>query len=211
MTQQPITAPRRVPKQVRSRRMVARILKAAARIFAEEGYAPATTNRIAERAEVSVGSLYQFFPNKAALLLALRHDWMERVHLAMGAALAPEPRRPLDHILNAVVQAFEDLDRAEPGLLRVLMTCDPPECRMHADPAHEGVLRAITGQVEALLAARAPTLDPARRTAAAQLCVHISDALFLAPGPSVCGFDPRMVREVKAALQAYLAPLLGEV
>lgn len=210
MTQAPPTAPRRVPKQLRSRRMVTKILHAAARIFAEDGFEAATTNRIAALAEVSVGSLYQFFPNKAALLLALRHGWMERVHLAMGAALAPEPRRPLAQVLDAVVQAFEDLDRAEPGLLRVLMTCDPPECRMHADPAHEGVLRAISGQVEALLAARAPMLDPTRRTVAAQLCVHISDALFLAPGPSACGFDPEMVREVKAALQAYLAPLLGE-
>ena len=208
MTQPPPVAARRVPKQLRSRRTVARILHAAARVFAEDGFEAATTNRVAERAEVSVGSLYQFFPNKAALLLALRHGWMQRVHDHLGTALAPDSFRPLAQILDDVVRAFEDLDHAEPGVLRLLMTCDPQECRLSADAAHEDILRAIHAQVEALLAARAPSLEKERRHVAAQVCVHLSDALFLRPGPAAGGFDPQLVREVKAALQGYLGPLL---
>ena len=203
-------AARRAPKQLRSRRTVARILHAAARVFAEDGFEAATTNRVAERAEVSVGSLYQFFPNKAALLLALRHGWMQRVHDHLGTALAPHPLRPLTQILDDVVRAFEDLDHDEPGVLRLLITCDPPECRLSADAAHGDVLRAITSQVEALLTARAPSLNTERRHVAAQVCVHLSDALFLRPGPAEGGFDPQLVREVKAALQGYLGPLLQE-
>jgi AcrR family transcriptional regulator len=116
MTQLPPVAARRAPKQLRSRRTVARILHAAARVFAEDGFEAATTNRVAERAEVSVGSLYQFFPNKAALLLALRRDWMQRVHDHLGAALAPQPFRPLTQILDDVIKAFEDLDLRPAGV-----------------------------------------------------------------------------------------------
>jgi AcrR family transcriptional regulator len=65
------TGPRKSPSQERSRRTVNRILDAATRIFHEQGYTDATTNDIADEADVSVGSLYQYFPNKDALLVAL--------------------------------------------------------------------------------------------------------------------------------------------
>jgi AcrR family transcriptional regulator len=63
--------PRKSPSQERSRRTVDRILDAATRIFHEQGYTGATTNDIADEADISVGSLYQYFPNKDALLVAL--------------------------------------------------------------------------------------------------------------------------------------------
>jgi AcrR family transcriptional regulator len=65
------TGPRKSPSQERSRLTVNRILDAATRIFHEQGYTGATTNDIADEADVSVGSLYQYFPNKDALLVAL--------------------------------------------------------------------------------------------------------------------------------------------
>ena len=61
--------PRRSPSQTRSRATVDGILTAAARIFARDGFATGTTNRIAELAGVSIGSLYEYFPNKQALLV----------------------------------------------------------------------------------------------------------------------------------------------
>jgi AcrR family transcriptional regulator len=70
-------SPRKSPLQERSRRTVERILNAAARIFHEQGYAGATTNDIADEADVSVGSLYQYFPNKDALLVALTKRHIE--------------------------------------------------------------------------------------------------------------------------------------
>src|SRR4029453_6935038 len=62
---------RRKPRQVRAELTRERILTAAAHVFAEHGYAAGTTNRIAERARISIGSLYQYFPTKAAILAAL--------------------------------------------------------------------------------------------------------------------------------------------
>lgn len=72
--------PRRQPKQRRSIEMCDRILEAAARVFTQHGYARGTTNRIAEEAGISVGSLYQYFPNKEALLAELL-----RSHIRAGA------------------------------------------------------------------------------------------------------------------------------
>jgi AcrR family transcriptional regulator len=71
------TEARKSPSQERSRRTVERILDTAARIFHEQGYAGATTNDVADEAGVSVGSLYQYFPNKDALLVALTRRHIE--------------------------------------------------------------------------------------------------------------------------------------
>jgi AcrR family transcriptional regulator len=65
------TTPRKLPKQDRSRVTVEAILEATTRILVEEGYDKANTNRIAERAGISIGSLYQYFPNKESLMTAL--------------------------------------------------------------------------------------------------------------------------------------------
>src|SRR6056297_2279933 len=63
--------PRKRPRQERSRRLVAKVLDEATRLFSELGYHATTTNRVAEAAGVSVGSLYQYFPNKDALVVAV--------------------------------------------------------------------------------------------------------------------------------------------
>ena len=77
--------PRKKPRQSRSQATVDVILDAAARIFVETGFAAATTNAIAERAGVSVGSLYQYFPNKLALLAALKERHVLQLKTAMRA------------------------------------------------------------------------------------------------------------------------------
>ena len=65
---------RKQPKQARSAELVASILEAAVQVLAEEGAQHFTTVRVAEKAGVSVGSLYQYFPNKAAILFRLQSD-----------------------------------------------------------------------------------------------------------------------------------------
>src|SRR3546814_9174202 len=64
----PDTNPRKLPRQERSKATVEAILIAATQVLIEDGYERATTARVAERAGVSVGSLYQYFPNKEALV-----------------------------------------------------------------------------------------------------------------------------------------------
>ncbi len=86
--------PRKRPVQARSRALYARILDEAARIFDDLGYHATTTNAVADAAGVSVGSLYQYFPNKDALLVALAERHIDEVRplvAAMSERLRSEP------------------------------------------------------------------------------------------------------------------------
>jgi AcrR family transcriptional regulator len=110
--------PRRRPRQVRAELTRERILDAAAHIFGELGYAAGTTNRIADQARVSIGSLYQYFPNKDAILaeLLLRHISADDT--------APEPGgrdRPLEEVVRGFVRHAVDHHRTDPRLLRVML------------------------------------------------------------------------------------------
>lgn len=78
--------PRKRPQQLRSQATVDAILDAAAHLFCESGFAATTTNTVAERAGVSIGSLYQYFPNKIALLEALRERHIKGLWEAIGRA-----------------------------------------------------------------------------------------------------------------------------
>lgn len=106
--------PRKSPSQERSKRTVERILDAAAHVFHEHGYADTTTNDVADRADVSIGSLYQYFPNKDALLVALTRRHIEATTVALADLLAELPMpSDLDGILRAVVDFLveqHDLD-----------------------------------------------------------------------------------------------------
>lgn len=108
------SAARKSPTQERSKRTVERILDAAARIFHEHGYSGSTTNDIADEAGVSVGSLYQYFPNKDALLVALTQRHIESTTADLMILLTSEPgETDLETILRTVVDFLvsqHDLD-----------------------------------------------------------------------------------------------------
>lgn len=96
---------RKQPRQVRSTELVAAILEAATQVLAKEGAPRFTTARVAEKAGVSVGSVYQYFPNKAAILFRLQSDeWRQTTHL-LRAILQDVDRPPLERLRN-LVHAF---------------------------------------------------------------------------------------------------------
>jgi AcrR family transcriptional regulator len=96
---------RKRPKQVRSTELVAAILEAAAQVLAKEGAPRFTTARVAERAGVSVGSVYQYFPNKAAILFRLQSDEWRSTSELLRVILQDVRRPPLER-LRAAVHAF---------------------------------------------------------------------------------------------------------
>jgi AcrR family transcriptional regulator len=112
--------PRRQPRQVRAELTRERILSAAAHVFAEHGYAAGTTNRIAERARISIGSLYQYFPNKDAILakLLVRHIdrgvWTQADQLDLSAGT-------LKATVRALVRDAIDNHDEDPYLLRIMI------------------------------------------------------------------------------------------
>jgi AcrR family transcriptional regulator len=169
-------SPRRRPRQRRSRETVGAILEAAARVLAKRGYAAATTNRIAARAGVSIGSLYEYFPNKDSVLAALFERHTERggaeVLAAVEAAIAAGggPRA----LVAALVAALLRSHRGSPELHRVLSEEMP-----HPPGADDCVLRvedALAHRLRAALA-RDPEFRAGDPDLAAHLLVQTAEAL----------------------------------
>jgi AcrR family transcriptional regulator len=98
-------AARKKPLQARSERLVATILEAAIRVLARDGAQRFTTARVAETAGVSVGSLYQYFPNKESILFRLQTDEWRQTAALIDGILDDRTLAPLDR-LRAVVRAF---------------------------------------------------------------------------------------------------------
>lgn len=115
----PARLPRRKPRQERSRITVNAIVEAAARVFSVHGFERASTNRIAAAAGVSVGSLYQYFPDKTALLLAVESATHERLMRRLQSACTP-PAAHLEQTLHAIATAGADHHREHARLNRVL-------------------------------------------------------------------------------------------
>ena len=107
MTDRPsvLISSRKQPKQARSNELVAAILDAAVQVLAREGAQRFTTARVAERAGASVGSLYQYFPNKAAILFQLQSEEWRRTTAPLRAILAEDARSPPER-LRSLVHAF---------------------------------------------------------------------------------------------------------
>lgn len=117
---QALQQPRKTPRQARSRALVEAILEATARVLSERGYAGTSTNLVAEHAGVSIGSVYQYFPNKDSLITALHERHAAQLHAVMTAALdLPQPAT-LRERLTAIVSAWLAAHRVEPELHRVL-------------------------------------------------------------------------------------------
>ena len=96
---------RKLPRQARSEGLVATILEAAVQVLAKEGAHRFTCARVAEKAGVSVGSLYQYFPNKAAILFRLQSDEWRQTSELLRSILEDVEKPPLER-LRTLVHAF---------------------------------------------------------------------------------------------------------
>jgi AcrR family transcriptional regulator len=133
--------PRRQPRQVRAELTRERILTAAAHVFAEHGYAAGTTNRIAERARISIGSLYQYFPNKDAILAQLLVQHIDRGAWAPAEHLDLSPGS-LETAVRALVRDAIDNHRDDPQLLRIMIEEAPMSAELLAAIDRHGRTRA---------------------------------------------------------------------
>lgn len=147
---------RRTPVQERSRQTVAAILEAAAQVFEERGLAGTTTDRVARRAGVSVGSLYQYFPDKGSLLVALARQHVDRELeevraglVGLGRVLAGSGGSGARDPLRALVAGLLRRHRERPRLTRLILEELPPS------PEREALLSRreddLAAEVEALL------------------------------------------------------------
>lgn len=155
--------PRKSPKQARSRATVTAIMQASTYILVEDGWARFTTNRVAERAGVNISSLYQYFPNKLAILEALRAAHVDETRRALLAAVAEAGAAdPVGSMVRALIESH----RVSPQLHRVLTEELPHSLRAGAECIDDPTLvQLVRG-----LFARAP--DPALALFVARSAVH---------------------------------------
>jgi AcrR family transcriptional regulator len=156
---------RKQPQQARSNELVAAVLDAAVQVLEAEGTQRFTTARVAERAGVSVGSLYQYFPNKAAILFRLQSDEWRQTSTLLRDILEDQATPPGERV-RALVHAFIRSE-CEEATIRIALNDaapfyrDTPEAAdAHAESAHI---------VQAFLRESAPRASDAQRAIAGNL------------------------------------------
>ena len=198
--------PRKQPLQGRSRDTVAAILAAAAQVFTRRGYAATTTNHIAARAGVSIGSLYEYFPNKDALLVALLEQHIREGEVILGrvALEAPTGPSPIREVIRRFVRAMVDLHARDRALHRVLFEEAPLPKRVRRQLAD--VENRITAQVEGYLQMNpeVTTRDPALAALVlVQTIEGLTHKLVVHGDPAADADD--YVEEIVVLVTAYLA------
>jgi len=194
-------APRRRPRQARSRERVDRVLDAAAALLVAEGWGALTTNRIAREAGVPVGSVYQYFANKEAVVHALGVRALERLDALLDAVLPAGDAEPWEALVDRVLDALADLYRSEPGFRAVWLGPHVSAELVDVDRRHD---EALAARLDPLIARACPGLPPADRRAAAALVVQVTGsilALSVRLGPRR---GARALAEGKRLLESYL-------
>ncbi len=201
MPPQPRLEPRKQPRQVRAELTRERILDSAAHVFAEHGYAAGTTNRIAAHARVSIGSLYQYYPSKDAILLELltRHLSADPVLTLLDST---DPQGDLETFVRAMVHGMISNHQQDPHLLRLMIEQAPQAADLLEQVAT--VEQQMVQRLEAILRehpqVRVADLETAARlvVATVELTVH-----YLIAAPNSMDAD-RLENEMVAMLTGYL-------
>jgi AcrR family transcriptional regulator len=190
---------RKEPKQARSTELVSAILEAAIQVLAKEGASRFTTARVAEKAGVSVGSVYQYFPNKAAILFRLQTDEWQQTSQMLSRILEDVSQPPLER-LRALVHAFIRSE-CEEAQMRVALSDAAPLYR-DAPEAHE--VRAGGQQVfQMFMLELLPQVPEATRDLACDLIV----TTFSSVGKEFSG-SPRTEAQITAYADA-MADMFG--
>jgi AcrR family transcriptional regulator len=186
---------KKIPKQDRSKETVEVMIEATIRIIESNGLAGVSTNRVAEVAGVSVGSLYQYFPNKEALVEEVRARFGARFHSTMMALLKRLPGMPLRDALKAWLTTLVELHVESPGVHNAVGTGAPKALQAPLAIVIGGYLESHSAEI------RRPDLALAGRIVldAAEALVH-NTAL---REPELLK-DPRWVAEVTDLLERYL-------
>jgi AcrR family transcriptional regulator len=197
---------RRMPVQERSAARVQRMLDAAAALLDEVGYEATTTSAIAARAGVSVGSLYQFFPDRRAVLQALALRSFSRFSAALTERMTEPPPQRWQDAVELVVDVYVEFSRTEPAA-QVLSFGGPVDRHMlDAEDDNNGVVAEVLGDV-LRLALPGVAMDAQLRLAL-RVAVEAADRVLELAFRRAPEGDPEIVAEAKRLLTSYLAGYL---
>ncbi|HEY5934388.1 MAG TPA: TetR/AcrR family transcriptional regulator [Kofleriaceae bacterium] len=203
MYRQVKTTPRKRPRQARSRATVDTILQASARVLVRRGFDGFTTNEVAAAAGVSIGSLYQYFPNKEALVAALIFRHIEEMNQAIFSELTRVALLPMPQAVRAVIELTFRAHAIDPELHQVLTEQVPRVGRLAKLRELDGISQRM---VAGLLAARRSELAIRDPEVAAFVIVSAIEAIIhraalLSPERLR---DPRLQEEATALVTRYL-------
>ena len=185
-------------------------MDASARILARDGYGRFNTNVVAEAAGVSVGSLYQYFPNKHALVTAVVERHGKRIHDTIVAATGEATPATLEEAVRRIVAAVVAAHRIDP-ILHAVLEAEMPKLRIF--DGHAGTVRAIAEQLAALPAEVDAEIGVADRAHAAAMVGEMVHALvhaaLIPPETTALSASEIEVETVRAVL-AYLTSGEGQ-
>ncbi|MBD1869485.1 TetR/AcrR family transcriptional regulator [Oculatella sp. FACHB-28] len=200
---------RRQPKQQRGKERVEKILDAAAAVFDEVGYEAATTHMIAARAGTAIGSLYQFFPDKAAIFKAMELRHAERVK-AMWAQvdIATIIQLPLRQMIHAIATSVAELFEQPVSRVVFVQFYLAREIFQSID---ESMTQEAINFMANILKHRNAALTEEQYSLLAEVCVHSSNAVMLAAlrSPSL-EHRQRLTQQIEELLVSYLEPHVGD-
>jgi AcrR family transcriptional regulator/transposase-like protein len=202
---------RRQPQQKRGQQRVEKILVAAAEVFAEAGFAAATIQQIADRANTAVGSIYQFFPDKLAIFHALFTSHLQQIDIIeaeffKGAVDAPIFQK-IDEYLDPYFTYFE---QPIPRCILIQVYLQPIEglAELMSDlPAR--ALAQIDKHAN-LYRQRNPNLSIAKSNLLAEVLQHMTISLFLHAMQCDESHRQEIYAEIKNVLYVYLNPHIGD-
>jgi len=199
--------PRKTPVQTRAAVTVEAISEATIQVLLSQGADRLTTTRVAERAGVSVGTLYQYYPNKESLLFAVLEDHLDKVTAAVETACEQASHKPLSEMIRTVVEAFVDakMERTDisVALYQIAANVGGPALIKKAGQRQRKAL-------EAMFQTAPDTESQPDRFAIDMMCSAMAGAMrsVLEAGPS-----PAMVRKLREHLvllcQSYMAAATG--
>jgi AcrR family transcriptional regulator len=198
---------RRVPRQARSRERLARVLDTADRLLATEGPEALTTTRVAAEAGMSVGAVYQYLPDREAIIEALATSYLARVEVTMASFLGVAADQRWADPVGALVDGFAQVYRSEPGFRALWFGRHLTEATRTADREHKLRMAAM---LKELALAQHLLADDARLDDACRAGHLIADTLLQEAFRADPEGDAALLREAKTALRGYLAALTAE-
>lgn len=200
-------SPRKRPIQARSRLTVEALVEATAQVLVARGYEGTTTDAVAERAGVSIGTLYQYFPNKEAIIAALIRSHVEEILATVRGALAGPQHASLEKTVEALVHASIEAHQINPALHKILYEQVPREA--YPDEALD-VSGELQSMIEGFLQEKASGLPRQRLRMIAFILESTIEALthravVEAPDWLGCG---QLEQETVDLLRPYLAKAL---
>lgn len=193
-------------RQRRGMQRMESLLDAAGVVFAEVGYERATTNQIAAKANVSPGTLYQFFPHKAAMAEALATRYADSFESVHAHVLTPGiEQRPLSEFIDVVVDPFLDFHRQAPAFEALLLAgAFPGELSERV----QTLKQTFAKRLAKLFLLRRPHNKPKEMQLAAEVSMSIFSGLLPMLMKGTQASRKRAAQELKRVLEGYLAPLL---